>query len=229
MNRPKIWIALDVPTRDQAESLMAKFPGHRQFKVGLELFSAIGPEPVQEWIQQGWEIFLDLKLHDIPHTVSRAVNRIEEMGVSLTTVHASGGMAMMQSLSRRQLAIVGVTLLTSLGNQDIHQLGFTGTSQDFVINAAQMCKQAQLDGVVASLYETRQIRELWFQSRIVVPGIRWGDAITGDDQERIATPDRAVLAGATDLVVGRALMRRPDTAQAYQELMTMVESANQGK
>jgi orotidine-5'-phosphate decarboxylase len=229
MNRPKIWIALDVSSRDHAESLIAKFPDHRQFKVGLELFSAIGSGPVQEWIRQGREIFLDLKLHDIPHTVSRAINRIEEMGVSLTTVHALGGMVMMQTLSRRQLAIVGVTLLTSLGNRDLHQMGFRGTSQDFVINVAQLCQQAGLDGVVASLHETRRIRELWPEARIVVPAIRWGDAVTGDDQERIAAPDRAVLAGATDLVVGRALIRRSDVGQAYQELMAMVEDTSGNK
>lgn len=227
MNRPKIWIALDVPARGDAESLMNKFSSHRQFKVGLELFTAIGPGPVIEWIRQGWEIFLDLKLHDIPHTVSRAINRIEEMGVSLTTVHATGGMAMIEALSREQLAIVGVTLLTSLSTDDIHQMGITGTSQDFVINAAQRCKHAGLDGVVASLDETPRIRELWPESRIVVPGIRWGAAVPGDDQERIATPQQAVLAGATDLVIGRSLIGRPDVVQAYQELMAMVESVSE--
>lgn len=218
MNKPKIWIALDVASRDAAESVLERFSPHRQFKVGLELFTAIGPQAIVEWTQEGLEIFLDLKLHDIPNTVNRTLDRIAELGVSLTTIHSSGGMAMMKTASRLSLAVVGVTLLTSLDETDTRRMGWEGSSQEIVRRLTDLAHQAHLAGVVASAGEVETIQRLWPAARIVVPGLRWGMS-AANDQARVATPGEAWQVGATDLVVGRALTARTDFRKAYQELM----------
>ena len=119
MRTPNLWIALDVATLNEAESLMERYPGHRQFKVGLELFLGIGPKAVRGWTDQGFQIFLDLKLHDIPTTVGRALTQIRQLGVSLTTVHASGGLSMLEAAHQAgDTAVVAVTVLTSLADPE---------------------------------------------------------------------------------------------------------------
>lgn len=220
MSLPNLWIALDVPTLKEAERLMAQYPSHRHFKVGLELFLGIGPEAVRRWCQDGLQIFLDLKLHDIPTTVGRAMAQIRQLGVSLTTVHASGGMPMLEQAHQAgDTAVVAVTVLTSLGNLELDRLGWGQSGTDLVGRLARLAKEKHLNGVVSQASEIERIKELWPDARIVVPGLRWGGRGT-DDHAHVMDPRQAWKLGATDLVIGRSLTGDPDPQRAYQTLQS---------
>lgn len=220
MNMPNIWIALDVPTEAEADRLMAQFPSHRQFKVGLELFTGMGPDAILRWVDRGLQIFLDLKLHDIPTTVRRALTQIRRLNVSLTTVHASGGSAMLDAADAAgDTAVVAVTVLTSLGSQDLDGLGWGHSKPDAVLRLATMARTQGISGVVTSAAEIEAIKKLWPESRIVVPGLRW-DSLGSDDHAQVLDPYGAWQLGATDLVIGRALTLAPDPARTYQALLS---------
>ncbi len=206
-----LWVALDVSEREAAEARMACLAPHRTFKVGLELYHRIGPEGVLHWTQQGYEIFLDMKLHDIPRTVAGAVANLARLGVSLITLHVSGGRQMLEAAREAapSTSLIGVTVLTSLGSEDLAGLGYTSSLPELVALYAQTARVAGLAGVVVSAPELPAIQREWPRARLVVPGIRWpGEA--ADDQKRVGQPEAIVAQGGTDLVLGRGLWQTAD-------------------
>lgn len=218
-----IIIALDLPV-DAARRLLDQVPDARWVKVGSILFSREGPALLGELQARGLKVFLDLKWHDIPHTVSEAVAVARELGVAMATVHTLGGSAMMTgavAAAGDQLGIVGVTVLTSHTPESFAEAvgrPAPGLLAD-VERLARLAQVAGLRGVVCSPLEVSRVRERWGPGGwIVVPGIRRpGDAV--GDQVRTAGPAEAVAAGATHLVVGRPILLAPDPAAAFREMV----------
>jgi orotidine-5'-phosphate decarboxylase len=204
----------------------------RLVKVGSQLFTSEGPRAVQKLAGLGFGVFLDLKYHDIPNTVAGAVSAAAALpSVRMMTLHASGGLAMMQAarealaLRKNQPALLGVTLLTSLDGAALRRIGIQGPPAARVVALARLAKEAGLDGVVASAHETRAIRRACGQRfLIVVPGIRPAAAST-DDQARVATPAEAIRAGANYLVVGRPITGASDPAAAAHAIAEEIASA----
>ncbi|WP_053958577.1 orotidine-5'-phosphate decarboxylase [Sulfobacillus thermosulfidooxidans] len=221
----RFWIALDVPDQKVAEQWMARFPNHKDYKVGMELFYRTGPDVIKKWIgEDGLSIFLDLKLHDIPRTVAAAISQLDELGVSLTTIHLMGGRAMCEAAvqARTQLSIVGVSVLTSLGNDDLTMIGISSNVADQVTRLAAIGRDTGLDGIVLSGQELIVLSPLWPGARFVVPGIRKAPD-PSNDQKRVITPEKAVNYGATDLVIGRTLLQAKDPQATYQELTKLLQ------
>ncbi|AUW95552.1 orotidine 5'-phosphate decarboxylase [Sulfobacillus thermotolerans] len=215
-----MWIALDVSTQEEAERLMARFPRHRHYKVGMELFYQMGPQAVANWIlHQQRIIFLDLKLHDIPRTVGHAVGQLARIGVSLVTIHLHGGLAMCQEAvaQKGDMDVVGVSVLTSLDQEDLRLLGIERPIPQHVGELTRLALRSGLDGVVTSGEELPLVREIWSDGRFVVPGIR-SRTDSLDDQRRVITPEGALQQGATDLVIGRTLTHAENPEQKYEEL-----------
>jgi orotidine-5'-phosphate decarboxylase len=224
--RDRIVAALDVPDPAAAAALAARLAGHvGMYKVGLELFVAHGRAALEAVRPFGLPIFLDLKLHDIPQTVEAAARGAGALGAALVTVHASGG-AEMIAAARRGLSVgaaaagvaapklLAVTVLTSLGPDDLRALGFGGTPADTVLRLARLAVKAGADGLVCSPEEVAQLRgELGPSPLLVVPGIRPAGSVSGD-QRRTGTPRSAIQAGASHIVVGRPLRDAPDPAAA---------------
>ena len=212
----RIAVALDVPTLDEAESLAASLAGHvGVFKVGLELFSAHGPDAVRRIGAHG-PVFLDVKLHDIPTTVGRAVSRLAELGLGYLTVHASGGREMVEAaveaLGTRG-RVLAVTVLTSLTATDLDEVGLPATDRA-VPRLAALATQAGAGGVVCAAPDLPSVLPVVpDDTTVVTPGIRPMGAGT-DDQARVATPGSAITAGASLLVVGRPITRAPDPVVA---------------
>jgi orotidine-5'-phosphate decarboxylase len=220
----RLIVALDVPSSQTALDLAGRLRGHvGLFKVGLELFSAEGPALVRALTAEGARIFLDLKLHDIPNTVRGAARAAARLGVTMATVHASGGLRMMQAAAQgaregsaggRVPLVLGVTALTSLTSEDLGQIGWSDSSEDVVLRLAGLARSAGLDGVVASPQEACAIRKnLGPGFLIVTPGIRPVTA-SQEDQARAATPRAALDSGADYLVVGRPITQASDPASA---------------
>lgn len=231
----KIVVALDVPTTEAALHLADLLHGHAGvFKVGLELFSAQGPAVVRELVERGARVFLDLKLHDIPHTVRGAAREVARLGVSMMTIHASGGRAMMQAALEgvqegarggRPPLVLGVTVLTSLANEDLAEIGWKESSEAAVLHLAGLAQAAGLGGVVASPREAAFIRRSCGSAfTIVTPGIR-PEAAARDDQARASTPSAAIRAGADFLVVGRPITQAPDPVAATRALADEIGNA----
>jgi orotidine-5'-phosphate decarboxylase len=216
--RDKLIVALDLPTADAARDMVARVGNTAgAYKVGLQLFTAEGPRLVQELARSGHKVFLDLKLHDIPNTVSHAVNAIAGLGVSMLTVHAAGGSSMLRAAVEAaggRMAVLAVTVLTSFGEDDLHETGVRGATPDQVLRLAALAQDNGCAGVVTSARETALVRKSLGDSLIIVnPGVR--PAGTGsDDQERTATPAEAVQAGASYVVVGRPITKAGDPAKA---------------
>lgn len=218
-------VALDVADAAAALALVDRVgPDATHFKVGLQLFSAVGPEVVKELSGRGYEVFLDLKLHDIPNTVAGAVEAAGDLGVRLLTLHASGGRAMLRAARRAADAgssdaplLLGVTLLTSLAAGEVADAwGREAVDAEAeVLRLAAVARDEGLDGVVASVHEAEAIRrDFGPDFLIVTPGIRL-DRGAPHDQARVATPARAARAGANYIVVGRAVTTAPDPAAAF--------------
>ncbi|HZN04733.1 MAG TPA: orotidine-5'-phosphate decarboxylase [Candidatus Polarisedimenticolia bacterium] len=231
----RLIVALDVPTREAALSLVAAIrPKARRFKVGLELFSACGPGLVREILQGGGQVFLDLKLHDIPNTAARAAVEAARLGVGMFTLHLSGGLMMARRVVDEVEAhcqihrdprpqILGVTVLTSLAQEDLDALGITRSVDDQVAHLAGMARQAGLDGIVASPREVRRLREIvGAQMLIVTPGIRPAGA-DHNDQVRTLTPREAIEAGSDYIVVGRPITAARDPLEAVENLLDEME------
>lgn len=199
--------ALDVPTGRQARELVSKLHGVVQwYKIGLELFCAEGPGFVED-LAKGHNIMLDLKLHDIPKTVERAVGRVKGLGVRLLTVHTSGGGEMLESAAKaagEELQILGVTVLTSMSQGDLKETGVSAEPAKEVVRRADLALKRGLDGVVCSPLEIASVRKLNDDLLIVTPGVRPAGSARGD-QKRIATPGEAIRFGANYLVVGRPI------------------------
>jgi orotidine-5'-phosphate decarboxylase len=203
---PRIWVAIDESDRAAVDRLLSAIEPHREVKVGLELFSRLGPHFVRELSNRGYDLFLDLKYHDIPRTVGRAVAAVRDLGARMVTVHAAGGLAMLKAAvgAAGPMTVVAVTVLTSLDGTALREMGLTLGPQDWASELANLAREAGVQGIVCSGDEVAAMRSLWPSARVVVPGIRLLGQDAGD-QRRVVTPTVAVQRGATDLVVGRAV------------------------
>ena len=220
----RVIIPLDVPTLDDAMGLVDSLGEAADFyKVGLELFTADGSAAVQALKQRNKRVFLDLKLHDIPSTVARAVARARVLEVDLLTLHATGGRPMMEAAAQaaeNDLTLLGVTVLTSMTSSDMeHSWGREVDSiEEEVVRLATLVRDSGVGGVVASVREAAPVkRALGSDLVVVTPGIRFagGDA---HDQARVSTPGAAVAAGADYLVIGRSVTQAPDPAEALRRV-----------
>lgn len=222
---PKIIVALDYNTAEAAAALVARLdPQLCKLKVGKELFTAAGPAWVEHLVAQGYGVFLDLKFHDIPHTVAQACKAAAALGVWMVNVHALGGRAMMTA-AREALEnipnrpkLIAVTVLTSMGPNDLADLGITEAPHQLVRRLARLARNCKLDGVVCSAQEAAMLREeQGADFCLVTPGIRPTSAAK-DDQNRVMTPTEALRAGSNYLVIGRPITQAPDPLQALQAI-----------
>ncbi len=225
--RDKLIVALDVSSAQAARDLVSSIGAAAGiYKIGLQLFTAEGPGLVRELVSSGLKIFLDLKLHDIPNTVGRAVKVAADLGVSMLTVHAGGGSDVLHAAVEAagpRLAILGVTVLTSFGDQDLAETGVSYPLSDQVLRLASLAHSAGCAGVVTSARETGLVRKsLGERFFIVNPGIRPAGA-GKDDQERTATPADAIRAGASHIVVGRPITQAKDPANAAHGIVLEME------
>jgi orotidine-5'-phosphate decarboxylase len=215
--------ALDAPDRAAADALVGKLGGVPSWvKLGLELFCAEGPSIVADYVARGRHVMLDLKLHDIPETVARATARVAELGAGLLTVHAGGGRAMLEAAVKAAgsaTGVLAVTVLTSLDDSDLAEIGAHGPVAELVVTRARLAIAAGCAGVVASPHEVAQVRAIAPPGFLIVtPGVRPAGAATGD-QKRVMTPQQARLAGADLVVVGRPLRDAPDPAAAARAIV----------
>jgi orotidine-5'-phosphate decarboxylase len=236
--RDRLIVALDVPSAEAGAQLSEELDGHvGAFKVGVENFSAEGPVLTRFLTSRGTKVFLDLKFHDIPNTVRAAAREGASLGVAMLNVHASGGRKMMEAAREgaeqgarqggggRRPLVLAVTLLTSLDQEDLKEMGVTGTPEEVVLRLAGLAREAGLDGVVASPKEIVALRRaLGPDFVIVAPGIRPANSDV-NDQVRIATPSSAIQAGASYLVVGRPITGAADPAAAADQIVSEIERA----
>lgn len=216
----KIIVALDVPTKEKALALVEQLQSEISFfKIGLQLYTAEGPEIVRAVLASGAKVWLDLKLYDIPNTVARAVESANTLGVQMLTIHLSGGREMIRAATAARannMLLLGVTVLTSSTEQTLHEIGITNTVQNQVIRLAKLGAEAGIDGVVASPHEIKLLRgEFGDRIKIAVQGIRPTWAEPGD-QKRFLTPLEAIEAGADYIGIGRPITghRQPREAVA---------------
>jgi len=212
-----IFVALDTPDLERAKAIAAKVRRHvGGLKLGLEFFCANGRHGVHDMAQFGLPIFLDLKLHDIPNTVGKAVQALRPLAPAILTVHAAGGRAMMEDAKAAAPAgtkVVAVTVLTSLDGSDLASIGAAADPHAQVERLAALARDAGLDGLVCSGAEVAAAKRLWHDGFFVVPGVRLAGAASGD-QKRVITPRAALDAGASILVVGRPITGAADPDQA---------------
>jgi orotidine-5'-phosphate decarboxylase len=212
-HRSPIYVALDTPDIEHAKAIAGKVRHHvGGLKLGLEFFAANGRPGVREMAALGLPIFLDLKLHDIPNTVGKAMQALASLEPAIVTVHASGGRAMMEDAKAAAplgTKVVGVTMLTSLDESDIAAVGFQGNAHDQVTRLTDLAREAGLDGVVCSGAEVKAAKKLWPGGFFVVPGVRPADGVVGD-QKRVVTPRQALDHGASVLVIGRPITKAED-------------------
>ena len=227
----RLIVALDVSTASEAARIIQSVGdsvGH--FKVGKQLFTAVGPQIVRDLVASGKKVFLDLKFHDIPNTVAAAVRSASALGIDMLTVHASGGGKMLKaaveaaSSAAHSPLILAVTVLTSFTDQDLQEIGFSGKVTDNALRLASLAQAAGCRGVVSSVAEVKALRQMLGTGfAIVTPGIRPAGSAAGD-QARIATPAAAITAGASHIVVGRPITESNDPAQAAQEILREIVS-----
>jgi orotidine-5'-phosphate decarboxylase len=216
-------IALDFSSKQQVEKFLAKFDEPLFVKVGMELFYQEGPELVRSIKAMGHQIFLDLKLHDIPNTVESAMRGLSKLGVDLTNVHAAGGFEMMQAAKRglegSGTKLIAVTQLTSTDESQMHEDQLVYVSlEESVLHYAKQAKRAGLDGVVCSVLEASSISQVCGEEFLkVTPGIRLAEG-AADDQKRVATPGKAREQGSTHIVVGRAITKSADPVASYHQI-----------
>jgi len=231
---PQLIVALDVPSLPEALELREKLDSVvRYFKVGKELFTAVGPEILQKLAPA--RVFLDLKFHDIPKTVAGAVRAAARHGVAMVDVHASGGKTMMTAAAAAareavggadRPLVLGVTVLTHLGDEDLEALGFREKSREQVLRLARLAAESGLDGVVASALEVEAIREtLGDGLQILVAGVRPEWSKDSHDQKRVATPGDAARLGASYVVVGRAITLDPSPRAAAERILEELSRA----
>ncbi len=240
--KDKLIVALDVDTADHALALVEQLKDSvGMFKVGMQLFTAAGPDFVRRIISQGSRVFLDLKYHDIPNTVAMAAVEATRLGISLFNIHTSGGSEMMkwtanavaETAAHENLAapkVLGVTLLTSVDQETLKQIGIDGQPSAVVGRLAKLAQASGLDGVVASAQEIEVIRQAVPQNDflIVTPGIRSGiDEV--QDQRRTMTAAEAIRAGADYLVVGRPIIAAGDVAAAAGRFVNEIQTALQAR
>lgn len=231
MGKGRMIIALDVDGEEKALGLVRKLKNDvKIFKIGLELFSSCGPGIVGKVKNEGCEVFLDLKFHDIPTTVAKAAVSVTKLGAFIFNVHALGGYDMMQKTAEAVRAeaarldiprpmVIAVTILTSMDEFNLKRVGVGDKIEKEVLRLAELAKEAGLDGVVSSPAEVKMIRKSLGEDFLVVtPGVR--PAASGaDDQKRVATPAQAVKDGASYIVVGRPVTEAPDPAEAARKIL----------
>lgn len=216
-----IIVALDFPTRDAALALASWLdPAQCRVKVGKELFTSSGPSVVEKLHRQGFEVFLDLKFHDIPNTTAMAVKAAAELGVWMVNVHCSGGLRMMaacreelEKINGPRPLLIGVTVLTSMEQSDLAGIGLDIAPAQQVLRLAALATQAGLDGLVCSAQEAGALKAAHPQLQLVTPGIRPAGS-AADDQKRILTPRQALAAGSDYLVIGRPISQAENPAAA---------------
>jgi len=222
-NADKIIVALDVATKKEALALVEQLREQISFfKIGLQLYTAEGPGIVRDVLATGAKVFLDLKLHDIPNTVERAVGSAGQLGVHMLTIHLCGGEEMIRAAvaaRKTNLSILGVTALTSADQQTLRQVGISDEIHDHVLRLAKLGVEARIDGLVASAHEVKMLRaEFGTKTKLVVPGIRpsWSEA---GDQERVMTPREALGSGADFLVIGRPIIAHSSPREAIGKIL----------
>ena len=212
-----IFVAIDTPSLERARSIAEQVRGHAGgLKLGLEFFSANGPAGVAAIADYGVPIFLDVKLHDIPNTVAKAVEALRPLEPAVLTVHATGGKAMLEAAKAAaspKTKVVAVTVLTSLDGDDLQSIGVSSEPREQVERLAVLAKSAGLDGIVCSGAEVAAAKAAWPEGFFVIPGVRpaGGDV---SDQKRVVTPSQALKDGASILVIGRPITGADDPAAA---------------
>lgn len=231
-NESRIIVALDYPDAQQAYQFVDRIEaGSCKLKVGKELFTAEGPRFVESLTSKGFDVFLDLKFHDIPNTVAKACAVAADLGVWMMNVHALGGRKMMEAareaLAQKQTPplLIAVTILTSMASEDIHAIGLTGEPAENVSRLAALADIAGLDGVVCSPQEVAMLRAQHSDRfQLVTPGIRPTDSAVGD-QKRIMTPAQAIKSGSSYLVIGRPITQADDPMQALAMISEEVKTS----
>tara|TARA_B110000090_G_scaffold153103_1_gene168045 strand:- start:452 stop:1159 length:708 start_codon:yes stop_codon:yes gene_type:complete len=223
--KSNVIVALDYDNKHSALTLADRLdPKYCRVKVGKELFTAAGPSVVKELSDRSFDVFLDLKFHDIPNTVAKALSAAADLGVWMANVHASGGSRMMSAAkqalgnSGSDMLLIGVTVLTSMDTSDLEEVGIKRTLSDQVLHLASMTKDSGLDGVVCSAQEARTLKEsLGEDFKLVTPGIRLANS-AADDQRRIVTPADAMALGSDYLVIGRPITQSADPLATLLEI-----------
>ena len=212
-----IYLAVDTPDIEAAKALVGKVQNHiGGIKLGLEFFCANGPQGIHDMAAHGLPLFLDLKLHDIPNTVAKAVQSLRPVEPAILTVHAAGGRAMMEDAKAAAGAntkVVAVTVPTSLDSNDLSAIGVNDAPETQVLRLADLAREAGLDGIVCSGEEVKVAKQHWKDGFFVVPGVRPADGVSGD-QKRTVTPAEAMARGASIIVVGRPISKAEDPDQA---------------
>ena len=224
--RDRLIVSLDVPNAAEAQRIVTALGESVSFyKVGKQLFTAAGPALVRDLVGSGRKVFLDLKFHDIPNTVASAVRAASELGVTMLTVHASGGSKMLKAAAeaaaaaKRAPLVLAVTVLTSMDDADMNEVGVPGKAEEQVLRLASLAQKAGCGGVIASAQEAKAIRQkLGPGFAIVTQGVRPAGA-SKDDQSRVATPAEAIGAGADYIGVGRPITRAKDPAAAARAIL----------
>lgn len=229
----RLIVALDLSSAQQARHIVqALGEAVTTYKVGKQLFTAEGPQIVRDLVVSGRKVFLDLKFHDIPNTVAAAVKQAAELRVSMLTVHASGGSRMLRAAaeaaaqSSAKPLVLGVTVLTSFSDGDLQEVGISGNVLSQVLRLGELARKAGCGGLVASAQEARELRrQLGENFEIVTPGVRPKGAAAGD-QARVLTPNEAIAAGATRLVVGRPILEAENPAAAARQIVEEIAEAS---
>lgn len=229
---PRVIVALDFPGKAPAMNLLDQLdPEQCKLKIGKEMFTRLGPDFVAEVSKRGFPVFLDLKYHDIPNTVAAACDAAADLGVWMVNLHASGGRKMMETAAERlakraeRPMLIAVTILTSLSQEEIAEIGYVGSPEQNVVRFASLAQQSGLDGVVCSPREAAPLRaELGQDFQLVTPGVRPASASL-DDQTRVMTPGDAMRAGSSYLVVGRPITAAADPLASLNAINAEVAEA----
>jgi orotidine-5'-phosphate decarboxylase len=234
--RERMILALDVDSFEEAELLVREFKGNvGMFKVGKQLFTRCGPKIVQFINEEKGKVFLDLKYHDIPNTVSKAAIEATRLGVALFNVHASGGFTMMREtrkavdeaaarLGTARPIVIAVTVLTSIDDAELKRMGFGASAGELTTNLARLTREAGLDGVVASGHELQMIRSVCGKDFVIVtPGVRITDK--RDDQKRTIGPGEAIRNGASYIVLGRTVLGTPNPRETLKQVEEQIRDA----
>jgi len=231
--REKLIVALDVSTAAAAQKIVAAVGDTAlTYKVGMQLYTAEGPQLVRDLVTSGRRVFLDLKYHDIPNTVASAVHEAAKLGVSMLTVHAAGSARMLHAAVDAAravnpgLLVLGVTVLTSLDQNELEKVGFRGTVSEEVLRLATLALDNGCKGIVTSARETAAVRaELGHNFAIVTPGVRPAGSAHAD-QARVATPAEAIAAGASHIVVGRPITEAADPAAEARAILEQISEGS---
>ena len=230
MNDKNIVVALDFDKQQTAFELIDRLdPSLCRLKIGKEMFTHFGPTFVQAVQNKGFDVFLDLKFHDIPNTVAKAVKAAADLGVWMVNVHASGGTRMMtaakeilEPYGNDAPLLIAVSVLTSMSEDDLKELGVTKSPAEQVNFLAGLAHKSGLDGMVCSAQEAEMLKQNYGKDfKLVTPGIRTADA-SADDQKRIMTPERAVAAGSDFLVIGRAITKSDNPIQTMKDIYASI-------